>query len=174
MGILLALQSLKDEKVDFKSLFQQALHKFLPFLGYSIVLGAIYVAAALIGIFTLFIPFVLAIIWLGYTLYVKLDQNLTLGQSMKESRELVRGRGVEFLAVSLIAGFIGAFGGPALQAAIMGEEYMQLKVLRAANPTEKPPVSKISSWILVGMIVFIIVLFGAVLALIIGASQLDK
>ena len=61
MGILLALQSLKDEKVDFKSLFQQALHKFLPFLGYSIVLGAIYVAAALIGIFTLFIPFVLSI-----------------------------------------------------------------------------------------------------------------
>ncbi len=173
MGLLLALRSLKGEKISSKGLFQLALSKFLPFVGYSIVLGFIYVLAFVIGFISLFIPFVLAIVWLGYTMYVKLDQELPFGQSMKESKALVKGRGIEFFAVMLIAGIVGGFGGPALQAAILGEEYMQLKVLKAANPAEKPPISKACWWLLLGMLVIIGLFIALMVALIAASANLS-
>lgn len=84
---------------------KKSLKKLLPFFGVSFVLGIIF----MLGTLLLIIPGIIFGIWYSYTLFLVFERNMKLGQALKTSKELVRGRMLKVFGRGLVFGLFMLF-----------------------------------------------------------------
>ncbi len=170
IAITIVLSTQHNKEMSISEAFSTSLERFLPYLGYSIV----YSLLVVFGFILLIVPGILATIWFSLVIYVKFDEGGKLQDVFKRSRELVRGRAMEYFGVAIVGFIFSVFGliGPIMIAAVTGEWYQQLKIARDGHH-ELPPVSKINHLLFFGLIALMILFIGLITLLIYAATHVS-
>lgn len=92
-----SILEMKNNEVE---VIKKSLKKLLPFFGISFVLGLIF----LLGTLLLIIPGIIFGIWYSYTLFLVFEKNMKLGQALKTSKELVKGRMLKVFGRGIVFG----------------------------------------------------------------------
>lgn len=156
-AINVAVASLKGEAITPQVALSRTVSNYLPLLGISFVLGLMVAAGFIVGLFTLFIPFILVVSWYSLTLYAYAFESLSMSASMARSKKLIGNRIIEYFALSMISGFLAGIIGPIVTSTTMAEYFVQLREARDKN-LALPKVSAIS-WAVVGVLIFMLVIF---------------
>lgn len=154
---ILALKSIKGEKVKMEACLRDAFKRLAPLVGASVLIFL----AVLGGLLLFIIPGVIFASWFSLTFFVMFDENLGAIDSMKRSKALAKGHVLEIIG-AVIAGSIlngsssGGGGGilsPVIAMAPLTGWYPQLKELEASDKP-KPPVHWMNYVIIVIIAVF--------------------
>jgi hypothetical protein len=170
---LLFFANVRSEKMTAMNLFHAAsLSKAVRLLAVSLLSALII----FVGLLLLIVPGIIAAYWLSLAPYVLIDQDCSVTEALKRSRQLVRGHGWEMFGlygageIVAVVEYIPVLG--VIVAVLLGFasngaatlRYVQLRDLKASN-TPAVPVSK---WnyvaVLVGPIILLIILIVAISA----------
>lgn len=141
---ILILASCKGQKTTLKAALQRSPHFALSF----IVLGILTVLAVLGGLLLLIVPGIIFLAWFSMAAYVLVEEDISAIESMKRSKQLVKGRVVEALGVILFGSALGILGIVPVIGAIAASiltvlymaaptvRYLQLKSLAPGTPVK--------------------------------------
>ena len=93
-----SLGMVRGEAIAGKAMIEFGKKKWLGFLGLGLVIGVI----VLLGLIALIIPGLIFLYWYYLAQYVYIDQNLGVSESLKQSKQLVKGYGSVIVAIALI------------------------------------------------------------------------
>lgn len=92
------LASVRGKKIEIKDAFKQGLPKILPMLGLAILSGL----AVIVGLIFLIIPGLIIGFFLSMSMYILIDKNTGVIESMKQSYELIKVNWMPVLALFIV------------------------------------------------------------------------